>query len=40
MLPVYVAADAVFESSHGRILIRDLHVVVGGGGEGVPACWS
>lgn len=39
MLPVYVAADGVFESSHSRILIRDLHGVVGGGGEGVPVCW-
>lgn len=35
-LPVYTAAGGVFESSHGRVLIQDLHAFVGGVGEGIP----
>lgn len=35
-LPVYTAAGRVFESSHGRVLIQDLHAFVGGVGEGIP----
>lgn len=36
-LPVYVVADGVFKSSHGRVLIQDLHAFVGSV-EGVPIC--
>lgn len=37
-LPVYVAADGLFKSSHGRVLIQDVRAFVGGVGEGVPVC--
>ena len=36
-LPVYVVADGVFKSSHGRVLIQDLHAFLGSV-EGVPIC--
>lgn len=39
-LPVYVAADGLFKSSHGCVLIQDLHAFVGGVGEAVPVCRS
>lgn len=36
-LPVYTAADGVFKSSHGRVLIQDLQAFeVVGVGEGIP----
>ncbi len=37
-LPVDTAADGLFERSHGRVLIQDLHAFVGGVGEDIPVC--